>query len=425
MKLSIVGISHRTAPVEVRERVALSGDALEAAHKRAAELGGGEAFIVSTCNRVEVYVGSDEADRVTGGVSAMLTDGRKLAPGDLARHLYVHAGTAALRHLFRVASSLDSMVVGEPQILGQVKDAFAVASKVGTVGPLLSRALPRAFAAAKRVRSETEVGHASASVASAAVELARHIFGELPGKQVLVVGAGEMGDGAARHLAAAGAGPLHVCNRTFARAEELAGRIGATAHPWEELPRLMTVADIILCSTGAPEPIVRRDDVQKAMKVRRGRWLCFIDIAVPRDVDAEVGRVENVYLYDVDALQALVDEHMAVRRHAAEAAEKIVDEEVQRFLAAERSLGVVPTIKALRERFLQTARAEAKRVGGAEAEALAEAIVNKLLHQPLTALKREADSDGLVAAARTLFGITDEEEQVPAASQDKKTGVAS
>jgi glutamyl-tRNA reductase len=255
-------------------------------------------------------------------------------------------------------------------------------------------------------------------MASAAVELAKHIFGELKGRAVLVLGAGEMGDVACKHFASAGAGPLWVVNRTLERAQELAGRIGGEAHPWSELEALMARADVVLCSTGATEPVVRRDLVQRAMRARRGRWLCFIDIAVPRDVAPEVGGVENVYLYDVDALERLVADHLAGRAQEAEAAEKIVGEEVQRFFSAERSLGVVPTIKALREKFIQVARAEAARSigkldGGAavdpkrELEALADAIVNKLLHAPLSALKREADSEALIAAARSLFDLAE------------------
>jgi glutamyl-tRNA reductase len=415
--LVVVGLSHHTAPVEVRERAALAESALPEVLKRAAGQGG-EAFIVSTCNRVEVYLATDlSVEQARIAVEALLCDGERIKVGDLSSHLYQHGGEAAVRHLFRVASSLDSMVVGEPQILGQVKSAFDVAMTAGTVGQLLGRAVPRAFATAKRVRTETEVARSSASVASAAVELARHIFGDLDKKEVLVVGAGDMGDGAAKHLTAAGAGPILVCSRTLERAAEVAGRIGGSAHPWTELESLLNRADIVLCSTGAPHPVIRRDMVQRAMKARKGRWLCFIDIAVPRDVEAEVADLANVYLYDVDALRGLVDDHLAGRQKEAQAAEAIVTEEVTRFLAAERSLGVVPTIKALRERFSEVARAEAQKAASSDGERqkmerLAEAIVGKLLHAPLTALKREADSETLIEAARTLFGI----EEAPAES---------
>ncbi len=437
LEFAACGLSHHTAPVDVREQAALHGDDLETAVRRAAEVAGrGEALIVSTCNRVELYVAAQgdaaaSSERARQAMECVLSDVRRLDPNALRPHLYAHGGEAAVRHLFRVAASLDSLVVGEPQILGQVKDAWQVASKVGTVGNVLSRALPRAFAAAKRVRSETEVARSAASVASAAVELGQHIFGELRGKEVLVVGAGKMGDLAARHLVSAGAWPLAVINRTLARGQALAERIGGNAWPWEQMAQLLTTVDIVLCSTGAPEPVIRREMVHKAMKARRGRWLCFIDIAVPRDVEPEVGELENVYLYDVDALSQLVDEHLSDRRKAAEEAESIVAEEVARFIAAERSLGVVPTIKALRERFMEVARAEAARTLGKmdgasererkEIERLADSIINKLLHAPLTALKRESDSDALAAAVRTLFALDEGE----ASGAEPKAGAGS
>ena len=419
--LAVGGLSHHSAPIDVREQAAFTVVEIESATRRAADLSGsGEALIVSTCNRVEIYLaagGTDAAasDHARQVVEGLLAEVRRLDPSTLRPYLYSHGGEAAVRHLFRVASSLDSLVVGEPQILGQVKEAWQVANRAGTVGELLARALPRAFATAKRVRTETEVARSSASVASAAVELARHIFGDLAGKEVLVVGAGKMGDLAARHLVAAGAGPLLVVNRTHAGAQALAERIGGVAHPWESLQPLLGVADIVLCSTGAQEPVIRREMAQRAMKTRRGRWLCFIDIAVPRDVEASVGDLENVYLYDVDALSGMVDDHLSDRKRAAEVAELIVLEEVARHLSAERSLGVVPTIKALRERFADVARAEAVRTLGKlsgvsegdrkEIERLAEAIINKLLHAPLTALKRDPESGALASAVRTLFGL--------------------
>jgi glutamyl-tRNA reductase len=432
--LVVVGLSHHTAPVEVRERAAFDEGELDQALQRAAA-GAGEALVISTCNRVEFYLPTPREGgpaRARELVGMVLRDVRRVDPKQLEPHLYLHDGEAAVRHLFRVASSLDSMVVGEPQILGQVKEAFQAATRVGTVGQLLGRALPRAFQTAKRVRTETQLARQSASMASAAVELARHIFGQLQGRDVLVIGAGKMGDVAAKHLTASGAGPLLVVNRTLERAQELAARIGGEAHPWQELDALLARADIVLCSTGATEPVVKREMVQRAMKTRRGRWLFFIDIAVPRDVEPEVGRIENVYLYDVDALQRLVADHLAGRAQEAEAAERIVGEEVERFFAAERSLGVVPTIKALRERFLKVAQAEAARSlakldGGAadprrELQALSEAIVNKLLHGPLTALKREADSEQLIAAARTLFDL---QEAVDAGEGEGGTGSGS
>ena len=422
-ELLLVGLSHHTAPVELRERVAFTEETLEDAVRRAAALAEGEALLLSTCNRVELYLVSSSGgmDQLRPRIEHFFAAAGGVQTEQLTQHLYARDGLEAVRHLFRVAASLDSMVVGEPQILGQVKSAFTAARRAGTVGATLERTVQRAFAVAKRVRTETAVARASSSIAAAGVELARHIFGELEGKAVLILGAGKMADLAARHLCAAGCRRLVVLNRTLARAEELARRIGGEAHPWEELEVELTHADIVLCSTGATRPVIERELVQRVMRARRGRWLCFIDIAVPRDVAEEVGRLDNVYLYDVDALTQLVDENLADRRREAEAAEQIVVEEIERFSVIERNLGVVPTIKALRERFLGVARDEAERTLGRlqrvndvdrrEVHAMAEAIVNKLLHQPLTTLKREAESEELIAVVRRLFALGETEEQ--------------
>jgi glutamyl-tRNA reductase len=415
-RLCVVGLSHRTAPVEVRERIAFSDESLPLALKQAVELPGvGEAMIVSTCNRVELYAGIDGEPET---LSRFLLEPRSL-PLTLRSHLYNHDGEAALLHLFRVTSSLDSMVLGEPQILGQVKEAFALASEHGTVGQVLGKALPRAFSVAKRVRTETDIARSSASIASAAVDLAQQIFGNLKGRQVLVVGAGKMGALSARHLQSGGIGELCVVNRTRPRADALAQQLGGKSAAWEELDALLARADIVICSTGAAEPIIGRARVEKAMKARKGRWLFFIDIAVPRDVEREVGNLENVYLYDVDALEEVVAANRAVRAREADEAEKMVLEEVRRFAALERTAGVVPVIKALRAHFLQIAVAEAERCKGDRA--LAEAIANKLLHPALTALKRD-DGERLAEALVELFGLTPEEARlmVPMKVMDKK-----
>lgn len=416
-RIGIVGLSHRTAPIEVRERMAFAAEALPDALKRLVAVPGiGEAMIVSTCNRVEVYAGFD-ADDALDAVKRFLVDERGLGR-ELYAHLYVHDGAEALRHLFRVAASLDSMVVGESQILGQVKDAYAAALEAGALGPLLQRALPRAFQLAKRVRTETDVARSSASIASAAVDLAGQIFGDLGGRKVLVLGAGKMGELSARHLLSAGIGELAVVNRTHARAVELAQKLGGRAAPWEELDALLQRADIVLCSTGAAEPVLRRPQVERVMRARKGRWLFFIDIAVPRDVDPEVGRIENVYLYDVDALEQVVARNRAGRAREAAEAEALVEAELKRYQEHELSLGVVPTIKLLRGRFLEVAQAELERTlprlsGLSErdrqtVQAMAEAMVNKLLHAPLTKLKQEArehpDSE-LAATVRALFDL--------------------
>jgi glutamyl-tRNA reductase len=411
-RLCVIGLSHKTAPIEVREKAAFPEDDLVGSLERLTGIPGvNEAMIVSTCNRVEIYAGIDGGETLQH-VRRFLVEGRGLA-SELHAHLYAHDGDEAVKHLFRVTASLDSMVVGESQILGQVKDAWQTANEAGTIGPVLGRALPKAFAAAKRVRSETEVARSSASIASTAVNLAAQIFGDLRGREVLVVGAGKMGDLSARHLKAQGIGTLHVVNRTLARAQELAARLEGHAAPWEELDTLLKKVDIVLCSTGAAEPVIQRDRVARAMKARKGRWLFFIDIAVPRDVDPQVGNVENVYLYDVDELEKVVAENRAGREREAQQAFSILDEELERYRAVQATLGVVPTIKLLRGRFLELAQAEAERakVAGATKEELqrfAEALVNKLLHKPLTVLKKEAqdnpDSE-LAATVRALFDL--------------------
>ena len=424
-RLLVVGLSHKTAPIDVRERVAFADSDLEAALKRATAIRGvGEAMILSTCNRVEIYAGIDGED-TPPALKRFFVEERGL-PADVLAHLYLHDGDVALRHLCRVTASLDSMVVGEPQILGQVKQAYSAAVAAGTVGPLLGRTLPHAFALAKRVRTETEIARASASIASAAVDLAAQIFGDLNGREVLIIGAGKMGALSARHLKTAGVGRLRVVNRTPGRAAELAAQLGGEPAPWEELDKLLTEVDIVLCSTGAAEPVIRERRVREAMRARKGRWLFFIDIAVPRDVETRVGAIENVYLYDVDALEEVVVKNRAGRAREAGQAEAIVEEELKRFVARERTLGVVPTIKALREKFLALAQAEAERRGGGDKDRqLAEALVNKLLHPALSALKREAQSmpDGgvLADAVRTLFDL-EVEAQVADVVPIKKEG---
>jgi glutamyl-tRNA reductase len=408
-RLCVIGLSHRTAPVEVRERMAFAEETLPSALKQLITIPGvGEAMIVSTCNRVELYAGVDGADAMDI-LSKFLIEQRSLQQS-LRSHLYNHDGEAALLHLFRVASSLDSMVLGEPQILGQVKEAFALATDHGTVGSLLGKAVPRAFAVAKRVRTETDIARHSASIASAAVELAEQIFGSLKGRQVLVVGAGKMGALSARHLQGSGIDDLVVVNRTRARADALAEQLGGKAGAWEELDSLLGKVDIVLCSTGAPEPVITRDRVAKVMKARKGRWLFFIDIAVPRDVEPAVGELDNCYLYDVDALEEVVSKNRADRAKEAAQAEKMVEDEVRRFVALEKTAGVVPVIKAIRAHFHAVALAEAERskIDRAQAVQLAEAIANKLLHPALTALKKD-DGDKLAEVLVEAFGLTLEE----------------
>ncbi|MCS6912663.1 MAG: glutamyl-tRNA reductase [Myxococcales bacterium] len=415
-RLVVIGLSHHTAPIEVREEMAISGDALGEQLRRLLDVAP-EAMVLSTCNRYELYLAApDEA--TCEAAQAVVLQGRTRARA----YLYRHHDEAALRHLFRVAASLDSLVLGEPQILGQVKHAYEAARQVGAIGPLLGRTVPRAFAVAKRVRSETRIGEHAASVASVAVELAGHIFGSLAGRPVLLVGAGKMAELAARHLRQAQVGQLWVVNRTRARANELAVRLGGTAHDFTELEALLGEADVVLCSTGASEPVLRADLLARVMRARRGRWLLLVDIAVPRDVEPRAGKLENVYLYDIDALRQVVEQNRRGRLREAEAAERIIEEELRRFIQSERQRELVPTIRALREWALSLARTEARRTlgrlspGANERDRqlvaqLAEAVVNKLLHVPLSTLKREASDPGRPAprdldeALRRLFAL--------------------
>lgn len=416
IRLFVIGLSHRTAPVEIREALANSQAhgkdeaALKKQLQSAAALCG-EAMVLSTCNRVELY-GALPARLET---QAVLRDAEKLLiePLPQARqHLYRFKGEAALAHLFRVASSLDSMVLGEPQILGQVKAAYHAATTAGTVGAVLGAAVPRAFAVAKRVRSETAIGENPASVASVAVDLARQIFGNLAGHPVMLVGAGKMAELCARHLREAGATDFLIVNRTKSRAEDLAERLGGSAHELSELESLLGRAAVVLCSTGAPEPLLRTEMLSRVMKVRRGRWLLLIDIAVPRDIEPQAGRLDNVYLYDIDALSEVVANNLGERQRAAAVAESIVQNELLRSTKRSESANLVPLIRALRERAQSIADAEVARVlprlgplGTRERAligGLAESVVNKLLHGPLTALKGGSEGPGSLDFAEAV-----------------------
>ena len=417
MELLCVGLSHKSAPLEVRERLALKGEVLEATLKVLAE-GSTEAMVVSTCNRVEFYLAAPSTD---GSRRRIQTQVASLGGAEALMHLYEHCGEGALVHLFRVAASLDSMVVGEPQILGQVKDAFELAGKMGAARGELSRTCAAAFGSAKRVRSETAIGRAAVSMASAAVELARKIFGDLSGKTVLIVGAGEMAELAAKHLAGAGAKRILVTNRTHQRAVDLAATVGGTAHPFEELPGLLVPVDVVITSTASPVPIFTRELVGSSLKARKYRRLLLVDLAVPRDVAPDVNTLENVYTADVDDIQSIVADNAATRAAEAAKAEAIVAEEVARFVRSRAVREGVPVLARLRARAEQIARAEVERtfanIGEGltdkqrkSVEAMARAIVNKLLHQPTTKLRSvKPDDDRLADAAAELFGLDSEQ----------------
>jgi glutamyl-tRNA reductase len=405
MSLVLIGVNHKTAPIELRERIAISRDDLpETTRSLAAVPGVAECMIVSTCNRVELLAAVDSPDADLNG---FLHRHFGLDPALLGPHLYEHRDREAVRHLFRVAASLDSMVVGEPQILGQVKEAFAVARASGAVAGQLEHLLQSAFAAAKKVRAETEIGSNSVSIASVAVDLARKIFGSLQGRTVFLVGAGKMSELASRHLVQQGADTILVTNRTQERArrmaEELQGRVIPQVIDFDRLYEAAGQADIVITSTGAPHPIFRREHGQAFLHRRRNRPMFFIDIAVPRDVDPAMGKLEGIFVYDIDDLEQVAAAHRSERSREASDAETLIAAEVERFHQRQRTVNVAPAIVALQHQAEEIRQAEFKRAQArlgplsaeqiAAVEALTRGLVNKFLHLPMQALKQAARED--------------------------------
>jgi glutamyl-tRNA reductase len=419
MPLFVSGLSHRTAAVDVREQLAVEDDKLrEVLHDIQASGALTEAVVLATCNRVEVYGVADVPGEARATAFRHLCQQRGVRLHELEPHLYTHVGTDAVHHAFRVASSLDSMLIGEPQILGQVKDAFALARSCQTVGPVLHTLFTQAFAVAKKVRTETEIARHAVSVSFAAVELAKKIFTQLAGRAVLLVGAGKMGELAARHLVEHGAFPIYVANRTWTRAQEMARALSGTPVPFDELATAMTVVDIVVTSTGAREPLIHRATVQRIMHDRGARPLFFIDIAVPRDVEASVNTLEDVYCYDIDDLRQVVDANRRERLREAQRADGLVEREVAKFLARQRDAEVIPTIVSLRERLeairVSEVRRTLARLPDASPEtrqaidALSAAIVNKILHSPITKLRessRAGSGRSWTELVHELFGL--------------------
>jgi len=417
MRFQLIGVNHNTAPVEVRERLAISESRLPEACKKLAEQPGiEEGMILSTCNRVEVLINTKNG--AGADLRGFLQNYFRLDAAELNKHLYEYNEQEAVRHLFRVASSLDSMVVGEPQILGQVKEAYATARAVGTVRAQLDQLVTRAFAVAKRVRTETAVGSSSVSIASVAVDLAKKIFGNLHGKQVYLVGAGKMSELAARHLMAHGCASIFVANRTYDRAVSLAYKFKGQAIHFEDLHNTCDRADIVITSTGAPHAIFRREHGEMFLAKRKNRPMFFIDIAVPRDVDPALNKLDGIFVYDIDDLQQAVASHVADRRKEAERAEAIVATEVERFQARIQTLDVVPTIVSLQDHLETIRQAEIDRVRGRlgamtpdqemAVDALTRGIVNKIMHTPISTLKsaaREAEATTVIDLVRRLFNL--------------------
>ena len=413
MKILLTGLNHKTAPVELRERLAIAPEELAAATRALlGHPGVRECMILSTCNRVEMLV-CHEGDGP--GLPGYLNRHFSLEAKSFQTHLYEYRDAEAVRHLFRVAASLDSMVVGEPQILGQVKESYAAARSVGAVGPELERLLQSTFAAAKKVRSETQIGASSVSIASVAVDLARKIFGSLEGKRVLLVGAGKMSELAARHLMRQGAGSLLIANRTHERAVTLAQQFDGHVIRFEELHARADEADILITSTGSPEFLFRTPHAQQFLQRRRNRPMLAIDIAVPRDIDPEINRLEGIFLYDIDDLQSVAASNLADRGAEARRAEAILEQELARYQRRVEALDIVPALVDLQSAAEEMRQAELRRNHAhlrdltQEQQELVDSItrglMNKFLHQPLQMLKAAARSGDAarVEAIRAAF----------------------
>lgn len=422
MNFFVIGVNHKTAPVEVRERFAIPEVQLPDALRQLTEFPGiEEGMIVSTCNRVEIVARAKDSEC---DLRAFVQKYYGFDRDQFEKHIFEHKHKDAVRHVFRVASSLDSMVVGEPQILGQVKEAYAVARAVGAVQSQLDALLTRAFAVAKKVRSETAVASSSVSVASVAVELAQKIFGDLNGKAIYLVGAGKMCELAARHLIAHGAGKIYVSNRTYERAVALARKFNGDAVPFERLYDTVDRADIIISSTGAPHTIFRKEHGERFLKTRKNRPMFFIDIAVPRDIDPGLNDLDGIFVYDIDDLQQVVSSHIGDRKREAQRAENLVDDEVERFESRLQTLEVVPTIVSLQEHLETVRQAEIDRLRGRlgeltpeqemAVEALTKGIINKIMHTPITTLKsaaRDPEATTVIDLVRKLFNLRSHKEQ--------------
>lgn len=422
-RIVLIGLNHRTAPVEIRERFNLvCVDTREPLSDLARLRALRESFYLSTCNRMEVLFTTPTFDEGISAVVGLLADIYGQTGGALKPYLYTYIDQEAVKHLFRVACSLDSMVVGEPQILGQIKDAYRQATEAKTSGVILNRLLHKSFSVAKRVRTETRIGSSAVSISYAAVELAKKIFGDLKGKIALLIGAGEMAELAAEHLLSNGVERIMIANRTLERALALARRFNGSTVPWEELVEELKQVDIIISSTGSSEPILSGEQVKKRMRARRNRPLFFIDIAVPRDIDPDVNRIDNVYLYNIDDLQGIVEVNRSERLKEAARAEHIISAEALRFDAWLRTLEVVPTIVSLREKAEQIRGAEVHKtlrqldsLSGEEIEAvqvLTQSLIKKLLHDPILFLKRvstRSHKDFYLDVARKLFHLDEDQ----------------
>lgn len=420
MSIVLIGINHKSAPVEVRERLAFSDDACTAGLRTLVD---GEivkeGLIVSTCNRVEILTATtqERLNDTFERVNRFLTSTENLPASVIQPHLYQHTDDEAIRHIFRVTSSLDSMVVGEPQVLGQVRRAYSIALEAGTAGRILNRLVHHAFRVAKRVRTETGIGANAVSISYMAVELGKKIFSSLHGHTALLVGAGEMAELSARHLVNAGVSRVLLANRTEDRAAHLAAELGGETVKFNELQQHLPEADIIICSTAADGYLITEQMVRESLGKRRNRPVFFIDISVPRNIDPAVGKIPNVFLFDIDDLESVISSNIREREREAERAELIVESEIMQFQQTLRVLDIGPTIGALRNKLQDVARSELIRQRGrlgpltAEQEAAVEALlvstVNKISHPLLSHMRRSYDASDAEAiqAWRDIFGL--------------------
>ncbi|HJX59897.1 MAG TPA: glutamyl-tRNA reductase [Thermodesulfobacteriota bacterium] len=419
MELIVIGLNHKTASIDLRERMAFAEDQMETALHQVKSLPSlKENMILSTCNRVEIYAAVRETEKAVLDLKHFLSQYHGLPLREFEKNLYSFLGEEAVKHIFRVASSLDSMVVGEPQILGQIKSAYEMAVESKTSGIILHRLLHRAFHVAKRVRTETKIGDSAVSVSSVAIELAQKIFETLEKKTVLLIGAGEMCELAARHLVSGGVEKVWVTNRTYDRAVSLAQEFNGEAIPFDEMNQGLKKVDIVISATDSPQYLIRHDQMAKVIKERKQKPVFFIDIADPRDIEPSVGEIENVYLYNIDDLKKVADENIKDRGKEAQKAETIVQDEVIKFVNWYHSLEVTPTIVALRNKFEEIRKRELEKTLSLHPnlsdkekkslETLTSAIINKILHTPSALLKQtdeEAMADLYLDTLRTLFQL--------------------
>ena len=419
MNLIIVGLSHKTAPVEIRERLSFPVQTIgEPLNRLCTAYEINEGVIISTCNRVEVFAVTRDIEKGLWQVKKFLSEYHNIPLEGLDKHLYAYTSEDAVRHIFRVSSGLDSMIIGEPQILGQIKDAYGYALQHKTAGVIMNKLFHKAFSVAKRIRTETKIGSSAVSVSYAAVELAKKIFGTLEGKIAMLIGAGEMAELAARHLLSSGVQEIIVANRTYEKAIEMAKGFNGTPIMFREFTHYLKKVDIVIASTAAPKFIIHPEQIEEVIKERKNRSMFFIDISVPRNIDPLINNIDNIYLYNVDDLQGVVEANLKERAKEAKEAEAIINEELGNFHRWVKSLDVVPTIVALKKKFEEIRKGEMeKALSGMNnlqekdketIDAMTKAIINKVVHDPVTHLKKEADKvegDFYIEAARKLFDL--------------------